>query len=142
MSEMAYLKSTIQSLEASLALAKAGLERLSRENSGGSKYAGDPSTFDRSQVKAALQELVVLDDFDSDDDERMTALFERALDLEPEKASAALLKGICGLSTEGKSIIAGQLQLNKAISGLRPDVAKDVRAVTEGRGNIFAAGDA
>lgn len=136
MKESEYLEATIQSLESTLAIAKAGLRNaVEREKS--CKYFDTPATFNREQVKQGLLDLCELDVFDKEDDEREVQLLTRALELAPEATKKAFMTAINKMPREDQLAIKQQFELDKFLEKLRPDVAKDVRAVISNRGKIF-----
>jgi hypothetical protein len=136
MSEAAYLKSTIQSLESTLALANAGLKKAIKTKAS-CKYHDDVSSFTREQVKQGMNDLRELDGYDSEDNARLSQLLNRAYCLEPENVGLACKESVKRMSATDRQMLCNMHMLMTAINTLRPDVARDVEAVIAGRGNIF-----
>ena len=136
MNEAAYLKSTIQSLESCLALARAGLRSLQASPATADKHAV-VANFSRVQVKAEMTRLGEAGIHTPDDEALGAALIARAFDLDPTVVTESVRNVAPSFDEADQCLIANTILLNRLLEAMRPEVAEDVRAVIEGRGNIY-----
>lgn len=129
-----YLQSTIESLESTLALAKAGLREAKASEELDHRMYADIASYTKPQMQRAVAELK---DGDLNDDALFLAMFERAAKLAEGKAKEIILKWVKTLDQTTQEHLYRQAAFQKMLGQLRPEVAKDIIAVTQGRGSIF-----